>query len=98
MNKNTILISVVSLATAGAAYFYFFTGTGNEPPLSAIPEPSTTQTQFKILSGKLPPSFDLSIFSDRHFTELVDITQPVQKEPSGRLDPFAPLNGVSIPQ
>lgn len=93
MKKNTILIIIACLATAGAAYFYFFTGTGNEVPLAPIPAPSGAQMNFDVLTGRLPSSFDTSIFSDTRFTALVDITQPIQKEPAGRLDPLAPLAG-----
>ncbi len=98
MKKNTIILIVVALLAAGGAYYFFFTGTGNEPPLSAIPESSQAQMQFESLSNKLPTSLNAAIFSDPHFTALIDITQPIQQEPSGRIDPLAPIPGVAVTQ
>lgn len=93
MKRNTILIIIICLATAGAAYFYFFTGTGNDAPITAVPQASNSQIKFDAATSKLPTSLDTSIFSDPHFTSLVDITQPIQNEPAGRIDPLAPLSG-----
>lgn len=95
MKTNTIILIVVTLIIAGAAYWYFFTGTGNEPPLSVVTNASSAQVQFESLAGKLPSTFDTAIFSDVRFKALVDITQPVELEPVGRLDPLAPIPGVS---
>ena len=53
------------------------------------------QTKFQTLVGELTPiSFNTSIFSDAHFTALVDIATPVAPETIGRLDPFAAITGV----
>ena len=96
MKSNTILIGTVTLILAGVAYWYFFTGTGNQPPLSQSTSASQAQTQFQTLVSELEPiSFDTSIFSDPKFTALVDLTTPVAPENVGRLDPFATIGGVS---
>jgi hypothetical protein len=34
MKSNTILIGIATIIIAAGAYWYFFTGTGNQPPLS----------------------------------------------------------------
>ncbi|MBI4088944.1 hypothetical protein HY415_02505 [Candidatus Kaiserbacteria bacterium] len=94
MKYNTTLLIVASLLVAGVAYWYFFTDTGNEPPLSAGLSINQAQLQFETLIGALQPvSFDTSIFSDARFNTLTDITTPVSPESFGRLDPLAPLPG-----
>jgi hypothetical protein len=96
-NTTTIILIVVTLVIAAGAYWYFFTGTGNEPPLTAtVSSQGGSQAQFQTLVGELQPiSFDTSIFSDPGFMALVDLATPVTPEAAGRLDPFAPVPGVS---
>lgn len=80
------------------AYWYFFTDTGNEPPLSTDVPTNVAQMQFETLVGELQPiSFNTSIFSDVRFNALTDITTPVSFESYGRVDPLAPLSGTSLP-
>lgn len=96
MKTNTIILIITTLLVAAGAYWYFFTGTGNEPPISTGPTVSQAQTQFEALVGELQPiSFDTSIFQDPRFNALVDITTPISPESAGRLDPLAPIPGVS---
>lgn len=98
MKTNTTFIIIAALLVAIGAYWYFFTGTGNEPPLSTD-APITTnqaQTQFESLVGELQSiSFKTSIFSDARFTSLVDITTSISPEPFGRTDPLAPISSAS---
>jgi hypothetical protein len=94
MKSNTILIIIATIIVAAGAYWYFFTGTGNQPPLSESASTTQAQTQFQALVSELTPiSFDTSIFSDPRFNVLVDITTPISPETIGRLDPFAPVSG-----
>lgn len=97
MKPNTTLILIITLLVAAGAYWYFFMGTGNQPPLSAASvSTSRAQAQFEALVGELQPiSFDTRIFSDPRFNALVDITTTVSPEPSGRPDPLAPIPGIS---
>lgn len=97
MKSNTALILICTFLIAAGAYWYFFTGTGNEPPLTITSTAtSQAQAQFQMLVGELQPiSFDTGIFSDARFNALVDITVSVSPEPAGRLDPLAPIPGVS---
>lgn len=93
---NTILIVVATLIVAAGAYWYFFTGTGNQPPITTSVVTNQAQLHFQTLTDELKPiSFNTSIFSDPRFTVLVDITTQVTPESTGRLDPFAPISGVS---
>lgn len=93
MKPNIILIVVASLIVAAGAYWYFFTDTGNEPPLSASDTTNQAQMQFESLVGQLPISFDTSIFSNPRFMALVNITTDISPEVTGRIDPFAPVAG-----
>lgn len=97
MKTNTTILIVVTLFIAGAAYWYFFVGTGNQPPLSTqSAATSKAQAQFETLVGELQPiSFNTSIFSDARFNALVDITAMVTPESSGRPDPLAPIPGIA---
>lgn len=92
MKFNTSTTSgIVILLIAGAGiYWYFFTGTGNQIPLTANESENRAQTEFQALVGELTPiSFDNSIFSDSRFNALADLITPVAPESTGRLDPFA---------
>ena len=95
MKSNTTFLIIATLIVAAGAYWYFFTGTGNQPPLSTSAPTNQAQLQFETLAGELPISFDTSIFSDARFNALVDITTPVSPESVGRLDPLAPIAGVN---
>lgn len=93
-NPTSVIVSMLVIAAGG--YWYFFGQTGNDVPLTNSIAVDAAQTQFQVLVSQLKPiSFDTSIFSDPKFTALVDLSTPISPEPSGRLDPFAPLHGVS---
>ena len=94
-NKSTTII-IVLIAAAGA-YWYFFTGgTSEQLPVTVAETGNQAQTRFQTLVGALTPiSFDTKIFSDPRFNALVDLTAPVSPETIGRLDPFAPIAGLS---
>lgn len=97
MNTNTILLIVATLVVAGGAYWYFFTGPGNEVPLSTSDaSQSDAQSKFQSLVTELAPiSFNTGLLTDARFRSLVDLSTPVQPESAGRIDPFAPIAGVS---
>ena len=94
-SSTTPFIIAILIAAAGA-YWYFFTGTGDQLPLSASGTENQAQTQFEALVSELTPiSFDTKIFSDVRFNSLVDITTTITPEQTGRPDPFAVIPGVS---
>ncbi len=99
MKPNVITIVLVTVLAAAGAY-WFFTQPGSQAPLTATPAAqSGAQTQFEALVSQLRGiSFNTSVLSDPKFKALVDITVPVAPEASGRLDPFAPVPGVSAQQ
>lgn len=95
-NSNTLFIILTACIVAGGAYWYFFTDTGNEPPLSTDVTQNEAQVQFQTLTSELQLiSFDTSIFSDQRFFALTDLKTDITDEPPGRSDPFAPVAGVS---
>lgn len=92
MNSNTTTIIIATLVIAGTAYWFFFTGTGNQPPLTANLTSTQAQVQFQTLVSQLQPiTFSTNIFSDPRFAALADLTTPIQPESGGRIDPFAPV-------
>lgn len=99
MKSNTTTIIILTVLIAAGGYWYFFMGSsGSQQPLtsSAPKSKNAAQTQFQALVTELSPiSFNTAIFSDPKFTSLVDLATPVSPEPSGRLDPFAPVPGVT---
>jgi len=93
-DSNTILLILATLVIAAGAYWFFFTETGNEPPLTVTTTQNEAQAQFKILVSQLQPiSFMTGIFTDPRFAALTDLTTSVAPESIGRLDPFASLAG-----
>lgn len=97
MKSNAVAVVIVTLIIAGGGYWYFTSQSGNEAPLTASqPSLSPEQTEFESLVSQLEPiTFNTEIFSDPRFTSLVDLTTPIAPESSGRLDPFAPIQGVT---
>ncbi len=94
MKPNATFIVAIALVIGAGLYWYFFTGTGNDAPLTVSTSENPAQTKFKTLISKLPNSFDTGIFSDARFSALVDLTTQISPESPGRLDPFAPVQGV----
>lgn len=96
MKPNTIILIIATLIVAAGAYWYFFTGTGNEPPLTVISTENPAQVRFQTLMSQLRPiAFDTGIFDNSSFMALVDLATPITPETIGRLDPFASVPGVS---
>ncbi len=91
MKSNAVIVIIAVLAISAGAYWYFFTGTGNQQPLTGVGTSiNIAQAQFQTLLGELQPiSFDPSIFSDARFNVLTDLTTTVSPETTGRLDPFS---------
>lgn len=96
MNSNVVTMVIVTIILAGGGYWYFTSQSGNDAPLTGSgPSLSAEQTEFESLVSQLEPiSFNTEIFSDPRFVSLVDLKTPISPEPSGRVDPFAPIQGV----
>lgn len=96
MKSNPAPFIIALLLAAAGIYWYFFTGSENQLPLSADSSINQAQTKFQTLVSELTPiSFNTDIFSDARFNALVDITVPISPESVGRLDPFAIITGAS---
>ena len=90
MKSNNITLIAVTLIVAALAYWYFFTDTGNQSPLSVLSHENQSQTQFQRLVSELQPiSFPTTIFSDTRFMALVDLATPITAETIGHADPFS---------
>ena len=94
MKLNSTFIIVIVLVIGAVAAWYFFTGTAEQPPLTETSSINTEETEFKALINELPTSFDTGIFTDPRFNALVDLSTKIAPEPSGRLDPFAPVSNI----
>ena len=94
--KPNITIVVATLLIAAVIYGFFFTGVSEQPPLTANMKENPAQTRFQALISKLPIAFDSSLFADSRFNALIDLTTQVSPESAGRLDPFAPIQGVGV--
>lgn len=96
MKSNPTPFIIAILIAAAGVYWYISTGTGNQIPLTANEPVNQAQTKFQTLVSELKSiSFNTTIFSDSRFNALVDFTTPVSPETTGRLDPFAPIAGIS---
>lgn len=96
MKTNPVTLIIVTLVVAAGAYWFTSTGKGEQPALTTSSSQNAAQTQFQVLVSELKPiSFNSAIFSDPNFMSLVDITTPVTPETPGRIDPFAPIPGVT---
>ncbi|MFA6278562.1 MAG: hypothetical protein WCS97_00545 [Candidatus Paceibacterota bacterium] len=94
--KTSVTPFLIAILIAAAfSYWYFFTGT-EQPSLIVSGSSNQAQTKFQTLVGELKSiSFDTGIFSDSRFNALIDFTISIAPEASGRLDPFAPISGIS---
>lgn len=94
MNSNASLFIIATLIVGAGAYWYFFTGTGNQPSLTVSTSENVAQIEFKTIINELPASFNTDILADARFNALADLTTGVSPESLGRLDPFAPVQGI----
>jgi hypothetical protein len=96
-SANTVFI-ILSICVVAIGVIWYFSDSGTEAPLTTETTKNEAQLQFQTLVTQLQPiSFDTSILTDEHFLALQDITTQIVPETSGRLDPFAPVAGVSAP-
>jgi len=94
MKTNTLYLLIATLIAAAGAYWYFFTGTGNDTPITASAPTENAGSQFEALANQLPAAFNTAVLSDERFLALTDNTTPISDEALGRPDPLAPIPGV----
>lgn len=94
MPRAAIILIVVALFVLAAAGYMLFGRASTESGVTASNAPATAaETTFINLTAQIDPvEFDTSILQDPRFTILQDIKTAIVAEPSGRVDPFAPLN------
>lgn len=97
-NLRTVIIVGVVIVIAFIAYSYFFTA----KPASVLTTsevsgtPPVDQDLISLLAQLKAITLDDSIFNDPTFMSLQDFSQNLTPEPSGRINPFAPL-GQTVP-
>lgn len=97
INTTTITLIVLAILIVLGGYWYFSAQSGNQLPLTTDATVNEAQAHFQALVSELQPiSFDTKIFSDVRFNALVDLATPVTPEPTGRIDPFAPVAGIGL--
>ncbi len=94
--SSTFFIILSAVIVAAGAYWFYFVASAADEPLTAAPTINESQVHFQTLVSQLQPiDFNTKILTDPRFTGLKDLTTPIAQEPKGRLDPFAPVAGVS---
>ncbi len=92
--KNIFIVAGL-LAVAYAAYYLYLqreASTLDSSPTGVSNQTMISQTQMFIQHRRELDAMDpnLSIFEDPRFLSLIDYTEPVEDQPVGRSDPFAP--------
>ena len=100
MNQNkskkgkTLIIIVAILVAVFIGYSLFFTG--NTDNLALVVPQGVNQNQtgndlLVVFAGLSALNLDAAILKDPVFTSLQDFSQEIPSEPSGRINPFAPI-------
>lgn len=99
MTKNNIILGILGLLLIAAALYLLFGKGDTSAVITASDSPTSVAEQtFLNLTAQINPiEFESSILSDPRFMSLQDLKTAIIPESSGRLDPFAPLSGVSAP-
>lgn len=94
--KHKLLAILIVLVVAFGAWYLLSGSQTSAPVLTAAQgagTPSGAQNLVASLVSLRSVNLSGAIFSDPAFQALQDDTTPVQPEPVGRPDPFAPLSG-----
>ena len=93
--NQTLIIVVALVVVAFVVYTFFFAGDSQAPVLdqTAVTQASPEdQNLISLLLELKSITLDDSIFKDPIFLGLQDFSQELVPEPSGRPNPFAPLD------
>lgn len=94
MNRNLLLLLVVSLLIAGGAWIGLSGGSGSSDDLLTTETVSGENSDIvATLLALRSVSLESSIFSDPAFMVLRDFGTQILPEPVGRQNPFAPISG-----
>lgn len=99
MNKKNIIIIIVFIAIIGFVGFYLFKTPTDDSALSADVKSAKTddaQLIYNLLQKMSKVKLDDSIFSNQIFQGLKDNSIEVLPQETGRSNPFAPINSVSV--
>lgn len=99
MNKKNIIIIIFFIAILGFVGFYIFKGDSEDDPLVAdvrVTKTDDAQIIYSLLQKMSKVKLDDSIFSNQVFQGLKDNSIEVLSQETGRPNPFAPINSVSV--
>jgi hypothetical protein len=93
--KKVLIAFVIAIVIVGG-YMLFFGGSDDAPLASsaaaADSEAAVESQKFLVRLQELQRiKLDGSVLSDPRFASLVNFTQPIVDEPTGRTNPFAPV-------
>lgn len=96
-SQTPVVLAILAIIVLAAAGYLLFGSNDEDAALEGTTAPaSAAELAFLNLTAQIEPvAFDTSILSDPRFIALQDIRTAILPEPSGRLDPFAPLGGVA---
>lgn len=87
----TLIIFIVVIAMVGG-FIYMKSAGSSTLPVTVSSATNTAPGQFKRTTSQLSSiNLNSSLFSNPEFTALKDITTPINQEPVGRPNPFAPF-------
>lgn len=93
-----IILIVIVVAFVFIGYTYFFTGDSKDVLITESSDPVLGSEDGKLILSLLVNlrSLDLeaSIFNRLSFLSLIDFGQVIPDRPKGRVNPFAPIDGV----
>ncbi|PIQ91407.1 MAG: hypothetical protein COV70_03925 [Parcubacteria group bacterium CG11_big_fil_rev_8_21_14_0_20_39_22] len=100
-NKKTLIyIAVVAVLVLG--YFLFFSADEETPPAGLVYESRVSEADIilgqrllTLLAELKAISIDPEFFDSTLFDTLKDYSVPIDEQPVGRRNPFAPLGGAS---
>lgn len=99
-NKNLIITFVIIIALCAAGYMYITRDTAPSSDLLVdIPTDTATEGSFLSALNQLQViRLDTTIFDNAVFESLTDISTRLSEQPSGRPNPFAPIDSSAITQ
>jgi hypothetical protein len=99
MNKKNIIIIIIFIAIIGFIGFYLFKSPVDNGILTADVKTGRTddaQLIYNLLQKMSKVKLDDSIFSNQIFQGLKDNSIEVLPQETGRSNPFAPINSISV--
>lgn len=99
-NVTKNIVTILGLLTVAFAGYYFYAQKESlEPAVDEfdMQEMLASTEVFIARSQELGQmDFNLAVFEDSRFNSLRSFTDPIESQPVGRTNPFAPANGSTV--